>query len=194
MAKNVGTSLALSRRSCLMWDRDRDSTQEEYERILRSRSIGSDCEEPQVASSASSTNPILDSVFYDDNCGSAIPTLTAACNSEAGKTDCYDEKLLVQRIRDFKGHGWDSICEDNISHGVFVLADCAIPGDGEMQEVQECARGLIVDIQPNLVCTMAFLNKGHENLTFATLALPDPRILYPIDDFDGGWSSGCDSS
>ena len=48
--------------------------------------------------------------------------------------------------------------------------------------------------QPGLHSGKSFLNKGHEELTFATLALPDPRILYPVDDFDGGWSSGCDSS
>ena len=106
---------------------------------------------------------------------------------------------IIEQLRAYKATGWDPIKESEVASGATVLADSTFLADNGQDMVEECARGLIVDCQPNLLCKIAFLNKGQASLTFASLSLPDDRILYPMphDDSDYEWdgdnSSGCDS-
>ena len=95
---------------------------------------------------------------------------------------CYDSDSLIRRIQAFKGHSWDPITERDVALGAVVLADTKLPSDVAGQEVRECARGIVVEQQLDLKYTIAFLNKGDQEIMFATLVLPDIRILSSVVD------------
>ena len=87
---------------------------------------------------------------------------------------------IIRRIRDSRYSSWDPITEDAVAEGAFVLADTAIVADNENESVQECARGIIISSDHSKVCRIGFLNKADDHLTFATMQLPDDRILQPL--------------
>ena len=105
----------------------------------------------------------------------------------------YDEEQLLQRIAAFKSSGWDPILEEDVVQGAFVLADTTIQAASGSATVEECARGVILDCQDMSACRIAFLNKGCGRLTFVSLALPDSRVLSPIQeddwDADSNWET-----
>jgi hypothetical protein len=127
----------------------------------------------------------LHSTFHDLNGQRQLPTETSL--DEDGQelleqSTKYHQQELVRRIRTIKCHGWDSLGDGQLCEGDFVLADSALSGDLAGQRVAECARGVIVKRTEDSMCQIAFLNKGHDCLTWATLQLPDDRVLHPVPD------------
>ena len=102
-----------------------------------------------------------------------------------------DEEGIIQRISAFRSSGWDPIVQSEVVEGAIVLADTEMPSDMIGNTVSECARGIIITCSQNLICQIAFLNKGADRLTFCTIQLPDKRVLYSIveDEFEGEYDS-----
>ena len=96
--------------------------------------------------------------------------------------DELDEQEIIRRIRAIACHGWDPLGDGEVLEGGYVLADCAFPGDEGEQDVQECARGLILRCTEDRTCHIALLNRGCGHVTRVTMRLPDDRNLHPISD------------
>ena len=100
---------------------------------------------------------------------SASPTKTVDDASREQYVHAVHQQELLRRIQGIKCHGWDLLGDGQVVEGDFVLADCAMPGDVEGQSILECAQGVIVKRAENAVCQIAFQNKGHDCLVWATL-------------------------
>jgi hypothetical protein len=134
------------------------------------------CEGLIVTGDERSNNATMDgrdSAIPDANGIAARGTFEAVCEPH--------EHDIIERLRAWKSHGWDPIKVEEVVEGAIVLADCVLLADDMEAPIEECARGMIIDCPPGLRCRVAFLNKGSSALTYATLNLPDERILHAIE-------------
>ena len=134
------------------------------------------CESSIVTGGERSNNATMegvDSAIPDAKGIAALDTFEAVCESH--------EHDIIERLRAWKSHGWDPIKIEEVVEGAIVLADCVLLADDVDAPIEECARGVIIDCPPGLRCRVAFLNKGSSALTYATLNLPDERILHGIE-------------